>query len=137
MHPDTCRDASVTSPQAGEESAGEGGRAPAATERSTRRVTVLNSRMLARLCALSSLLLVIGCGRPATQQECEEIVVRVTELELKARGIAGSDGQEVQETKEALRKTTMQDCVGRRISDKAMACVRSAKTAQELVGECF
>ncbi|HWA74135.1 MAG TPA: hypothetical protein VG937_17450 [Polyangiaceae bacterium] len=100
-------------------------------------MTVLNSRMLARLCALSSLLFVAGCGRPATQQECEEIVVRVTELELKARGIAGSDAQEVQETKEALRKTTMRDCVGRRISDKAMACVRGAKTAQQLVGECF
>jgi hypothetical protein len=137
MQPETCRDASVVSPLAGEESGGEGRCAPAATAGSALGVTVLNSRMLARLCVLSSLLLVVGCGRPATQQECEEIVVRVTELELKARGIAGSDGQEVQETKEALRKTTMQDCVGRRISDKAMACVRSAKTAQELVGECF
>jgi hypothetical protein len=78
-----------------------------------------------------------ACGRPATQKECDEIVVRVTELELKARGVAGSDGQEVQETKEALSKTTMRDCVGRRISDKAMACVRTAQSAQQLVSECF
>lgn len=98
---------------------------------------MLKSGMLARGCALLSLLLLGACGRPATQKECDEIVVRVTELELKARGIAGGDGQEVQETKEALRKTTLRDCVGRRISDKAMACVRSAQTAQQLVGECF
>ena len=137
MEPETCRDASVISPLAGRAQPFEGGFARAARGGSAPRVTVLNSRMLARLCALSSLLFVAGCGRPATQQECEEIVVRVTELELKARGIAGSDAQEVQETKEALRKTTMRDCVGRRISDKAMACVRGAKTAQQLVGECF
>lgn len=80
---------------------------------------------------------VSACGRPATQKECDEIVVRVTELELKARGVAGSDGQEVKETKEALQKTTLRDCVGRRISDKAMACVRAAQTAQQLVNECF
>lgn len=98
---------------------------------------MLSSGMLVRSCTVLSLLLLVACGRPATQQECEEIVVRVTELELKARGIAGSDGQEVQETKEALRKSTLHDCVGKRISDKAMACVRSAKTAQQLVGECF
>lgn len=83
------------------------------------------------------LLSVSACGRPATQKECDEIVVRVTELELKARGVAGSDGQEVKDTKEALQKTTLRDCVGRRISDKAMACVRAAQTAQQLVNECF
>jgi hypothetical protein len=80
---------------------------------------------------------VSACGRPATQKECDEIVVRVTELELKARGVAGGDGQEVKDTKDALQKTTLRDCVGRRISDKAMACVRTAQTAQQLVNECF
>lgn len=93
--------------------------------------------MSVRLYAPLVLLFLGACGRPATQKECDEIVVRVTELELKGRGVAGGDGQEVQEIKEALRKTTMRDCVGRRISDKAMACVRAAKTAQELVSECF
>ena len=40
---------------------------------------------------------------------------------------------------EALRSfpTTLRECVGRRISDKAMACVRAAQTAQQLVSECF
>jgi hypothetical protein len=93
--------------------------------------------MLTRHFAPFLLLFVGACGRPATQQECDEIVVRVTELELKTRGIAGRDSQEVRDTKEALRKTTLRDCVGRRISDKAMACVRKADSAQKLINECF
>lgn len=105
--------------------------------RARRGPAVLERRMLAQRVAPLLLLLACACGRPATQQECDEIVVRVAELELKARGIAGRDSQEVRDTKEALRKTTLRDCVGRRISDKAMACVRAADTAQKLVNECF
>ena len=83
------------------------------------------------------LLVVAGCGRPATEGECNEIVARITELELKARGIAGNNAEEIKETKAALHKDTMRDCVGRRISDKALVCVRAAKTAQQIVNECF
>jgi hypothetical protein len=86
---------------------------------------------------LLSLALLSGCGRPATEKDCDEIVTRITQLELKARGSAGSDADEVRQTKEAMRKTALHDCVGRRISDKAMACVRQASSAQKLVKECF
>ncbi|HEY8947150.1 MAG TPA: hypothetical protein VIM73_23060, partial [Polyangiaceae bacterium] len=82
-------------------------------------------------------LLAAACGRPATEKECDEIVVRITELELKARGVGGADKAEVAQTRDALRKTTLRDCVGRRISDEAMTCVRGAKTAEQLVNECF
>ncbi|HET9958563.1 MAG TPA: hypothetical protein VFQ61_28910 [Polyangiaceae bacterium] len=87
---------------------------------------------------LSSCVLVTltGCGRPATQKECEEIVERITLIELKARGMA-ENTQEIAATKEALRKTTLRDCVGRRISDEAMACVRKAGTTQQILNECF
>lgn len=86
---------------------------------------------------LSLALLAAACGRPATEQECDEIVTRITELELKARGIAGGAADEVQGTKDALRKTTLRDCVGRRISEKALACVRTATSADQIVRECF
>jgi hypothetical protein len=43
----------------------------------------------------------------------------------------------VKETIDALRKTTLKDCVGRRIDDEAMACVRAALNAQQIVRECF
>jgi hypothetical protein len=82
-------------------------------------------------------ILASACGRPATEQECDEIVTRITELELKARGMAGNAADEVQGTKDALRKTTLRDCVGRRISEKALACVRAATSAEQIVRECF
>jgi hypothetical protein len=64
-------------------------------------------------------------------------VARITQLELQARGSAGQSAEMVKETLDALRKTTKQDCVGRRIDDGAMACVRTASNAQQLVNECF
>jgi hypothetical protein len=89
----------------------------------------------------SLLLLVLpltaACGRPATEKECDEIVVRITELELKARGVASANAEEVKATREALKKTSLRECVGRRISDAAMACVRSATNAEQIVKECF
>jgi hypothetical protein len=138
MKPQACRNASP-SPAASD--SGLGHRDLASIEalgaRASSAGVVLDKPMLGR-CSVALLFIFLGaCGRPATQQECDEIVVRVTELELKSRGVAGGDGQEVQDTKEALRKSTLHDCVGRRISDKAMACVRSATTAQQLVNECF
>lgn len=78
-----------------------------------------------------------ACGRPATEKECDEIVVRIAELELKARGRSADNADEVRDTREALRKTSQRECVGRRISDEAMACVRSATTAEQIVKECF
>jgi small lipoprotein (TIGR04454 family) len=90
------------------------------------------------IASLSLLILcAVGCGRPATRAECDEIVGRIAELELRARGLTGDNADEVKATKDALEKTTLRDCVGRRISDKAMSCVRSAKTTQQIVGECF
>jgi hypothetical protein len=101
-------------------------------------VTVTNTREnVLRALFLLSALLFAACGRPATEKECDEIVVRITELELKGRGAAGTTADEVKATREALKKTTMRECVGRRISDKAMACVRSATTAEQIVKECF
>jgi hypothetical protein len=86
---------------------------------------------------LVSTLLLAGCGRPATLDECNEIVSRITELELRSRGSAGQSAEMVKDTVEALKKTTLKDCVGRRIDDQAMSCVRNAQTTQQIVKECF
>jgi hypothetical protein len=81
-----------------------------------------------------------GCGRPATQQECDEIVGRIAELSLR-EGSAPSDKGEVQkqvqETKQAFQKKTKEECVGKRITTRALGCVRNAKTAEEIVHECL
>lgn len=107
------------------------------------RTVFVSSRLasLSRVTVLPGLLLCSGlllaCGRPATEKECDEIVTRIAELELRARGAAGSDADEVRATREALRKTTLKECVGRRISDDAMTCVRTATTSAQIVDECF
>ncbi|HET7540729.1 MAG TPA: hypothetical protein VFK05_12680 [Polyangiaceae bacterium] len=82
----------------------------------------------------------VGCGHPATDKECQEIVERIATLELeKANG--NNDPKavapQVDETKKALAPNTMKDCVGKRITERAMQCVRSAKTSQEIVDDCF
>ncbi|HEY4104965.1 MAG TPA: hypothetical protein VGM44_13800 [Polyangiaceae bacterium] len=86
------------------------------------------------------LALVSGCGHPASDKECQEIVERIATLELEKAG-GPSDpkavGQEVDETKKALANNTLKDCVGKRITERAMQCVRTAKTSSEIVDDCF
>jgi hypothetical protein len=80
--------------------------------------------------------LTLGCGRPATHEECEEIFRRSAELELKDVG----DPQEVERRIEAARAARGEEligrCVGTRVTDGAMQCVRQASTTEEL-DDCF
>jgi hypothetical protein len=81
-----------------------------------------------------------GCGHPATVQECEVIVERITELEVQRRTPTTDPKlveQEVAESKKSLRDATMKECVGRRITDRAMRCVREAKTSKQIIDDCF
>ena len=84
-------------------------------------------------------LVATGCGRPATISDCEEIVARIAELEL--RGAPATDpssiAKEVADTKQAFQAKAKQECVGKRITDRALKCVRTAKTAEEIVRECL
>ena len=91
-----------------------------------------------RYLVLSAVLLV-GCGHPATVEECETIVERVVELELKQRNRSGEAEirATAEKTKQAVHDATMNQCVGRRITKEAMDCVRAAKTSQDLVNDCF
>lgn len=98
---------------------------------------VIRASKAARGVLLVSTWLLAGCGRPATLEECNEIVSRITQLELQSRGSAGQSAELVKETIEALKKTTLKDCVGRRIDDQAMSCVRQAQNTQQIVKECF
>jgi hypothetical protein len=85
-------------------------------------------------------LLVAGCGRPATQEECDEIVGRIAELEIReAASSAPADdvAKQVVETKQTFQAKSRRECVGRRITKQAIACVRSAKTAEEIVRVCL
>jgi hypothetical protein len=75
-----------------------------------------------------------GCGRRATHEDCQLIVDRSVELQLRetnetdAQAIAKRTA-EVRAALDGEIKSCERD---RRVTEKTMACVRSAKTTQEL-----
>jgi hypothetical protein len=101
-------------------------------------------RFLPRSCRLLGFPLLalnlIGCGHPATEKECQEIADRVTQLELAASPV-GRDPEtakdQLERTRTWVKENQLKSCVGRRITDTAMQCVRSAKKAQEITDRCF
>ena len=86
---------------------------------------------------LAAFFLLTGCGHPASVAECEQIVERIARLELEKRGLdSKAVADEIESTKQAMRDRTMKECVGRRITEKALSCVRDAKRSDQ-IEECF
>ena len=84
--------------------------------------------------------LALGCGHPASVKECEEIADRVTELELKSSPVgldAETAKEQLERTRSWVKESQLKSCVGRRITEKAMQCVRAATRAQEITDHCF
>jgi hypothetical protein len=87
---------------------------------------------------LAAALVLGACGHPATAKECEEIVERVARLELEQANVNPETlAEEVKIAKDSFRKDMTKRCIGRRVTDKAMACVRQAKRAEQIEEECF
>lgn len=103
----------------------------ASRSRSRRR----NLGFVSVLCAL----VLLACGRPATEEECREILRAAAELELRERIEDTPEliAQELASIEESMKGPMMDKCVGKRITEKSLACVRSAKTSDELFGECL
>ena len=79
-------------------------------------------------------LALFGCGHPATKQECQEIFDRSAAIELGTQNI--TDPALVKERTDDARTDKgdelLKQCVGRRITERAMRCVRGARSAEEL-----
>ncbi|MSP24514.1 MAG: hypothetical protein EXR75_04985 [Myxococcales bacterium] len=77
-----------------------------------------------------------GCGHAASEAECEEIFRRSAEIQLKSDGV--SDAAEiaghVANARDAKGIEQRRECVGKRITDEAMACVRIAESSSNLDG---
>jgi|CZKU01.1.fsa_nt_gi hypothetical protein len=74
-----------------------------------------------------------GCGRRATQLDCQLIVDKSVELELRLTNQTSPDA--IQKREEQVRgelQDEMKSCEGRRVTEQTMACVHAATTAQEL-----
>jgi len=88
--------------------------------------------------ALLVLFFSVACGRPATESECQEILRTAAKLELKDRlGNESLIESELKEIEKSMREPMMKKCVGKRITESALACVRKAKTADQLFEDCF
>lgn len=94
-----------------------------------------------RRCHLSFLLALgpCACGRPATVQECEEIANRVAVLEFEAaaKSTTPPKPEQVQVIRARVHDAMMKGCVGKRITERALKCVRHAKTADAIQKDCF
>jgi hypothetical protein len=80
---------------------------------------------------------VSACGRKATVEDCEQIVRRIAELELTGVVPQEELGSEVQQAQQSFRERALADCVGRRITERSLACVTNAKTAASVIDDCF
>jgi len=86
-------------------------------------------------------LLGVGCGHPASEAECQVIVERIVELELRTQNI--TDPVEIAKRKSeslGMRGSSvdiLKGCVGKRITDRAFSCVLEAKSASEITERCL
>jgi len=78
-----------------------------------------------------------GCGRKATVEDCEQIVRRIAELELTGVVPQEDLSTEVADAQQRFRERALADCVGRRITQRSLACVANAKTAEAVIDDCF
>ncbi len=80
-----------------------------------------------------------ACGRPATEEECRQILRQAARLELEER-LSQSENlvkTEIQEIEKSLRPQMMEKCVGKRITESALECVRNAESSEILFDECL
>jgi hypothetical protein len=74
-----------------------------------------------------------ACGRRATHADCELIVDRSVELKMKV--LNKSDPAAIAAREAQIRselEPSIKSCEGRRVTDQTMACVRGAKSSEEL-----
>lgn len=94
-----------------------------------RRPPALRAAVLA-----GAVLLFAACGHPATREDCDAIFTHSAEIELRSQNV--SDPKVIAERTAALRSARgeelIQQCLGKRITTKALDCVRRASTDAEV-----
>lgn len=96
-------------------------------------VTLLPRLLAGLLPSAVAVALLGGCGHPATDEECKALFDKSVEVEM--RELAKADEVTIAKKKEELRKgfeSDLKACVGKRVTDSSMNCVRKATTAAEL-----
>lgn len=75
-----------------------------------------------------------GCGHPANAEECNAIIAKSAELELRAQNVTDPAviAQRIEAVKTARGEELLKRCVGKRITERALACVGRATSPQEV-----
>lgn len=97
------------------------------------RVRAVRNTGLAALALAIVASLAVGCGRRATPADCQLIVDRSVELQMKQ--MSDTDPAAIQKREAEVRSALtdeMKSCETRRVTARTMACVRGAKTTLEL-----
>lgn len=76
----------------------------------------------------------VGCGHPATREECQAIFDKSAELELREQNV--TDPAIIEERVASVRAARGEElvakCVGRRLTERAVACVGRAESGEQI-----
>ena len=75
----------------------------------------------------------LGCGRPATIDDCTRVVEKNVEVQMRKSNI--TDPEEIAREKARVRVSLsdkIAQCPGRRVTDGMMRCVEHAGTSEEI-----
>jgi hypothetical protein len=93
------------------------------------------SRPLARVLAVLAVgALLTGCGHPANRAECDELFAKNAEVELRAQRVNDPHliADRIAAARAAEGEAFAGRCLGKRITKRALECVRGATTAEQL-----
>jgi len=85
--------------------------------------------------AVCAAICAFGCGHKASENDCEFILNRNVEVQMKAMHI--TDPVAIDKRKQEIQsslKAELAGCVGKRITDAMMACVARAQSAEDIDG---
>lgn len=78
-----------------------------------------------------------GCGRKATREDCEVVVDRNVEVQMKALGVSDPDAIAKRRIEmHASMKDDIDKCVGKRVTDAMITCVKNADSV-EAIDKCL
>lgn len=85
------------------------------------------------------LLSVLGCDRKdATEEDCQVIFDRLVALELAEMGFSDAKLLELKQAEFRARyQAELSSCVGKPISPRALSCVATAQSTEEMSHECM
>lgn len=97
----------------------------------------MSRRAIPAVLALAVVALALSaCGRKATEADCMVIVDQMVVVKMKKKN-ANPDPAAVQKLQSELREEAkgeiMDSCVGKRISDGALDCIKKAETEEEII----